>query len=78
MLALETRTVVDDAVGGNSVTTIPAAAYLGVTIGIGEFGEAPGGGRGAAGMNVLMMSVGAAIALLAQPRGAQRRTGAAP
>jgi uncharacterized hydrophobic protein (TIGR00271 family) len=72
MLALETRAM--NAVGvAISVTTIPAAAYLGVAIGIGELGKAPGA-VAVLGMNVLMMSVGAAIALLVQ-RASQRRIG---
>jgi hypothetical protein len=54
-----------------SVTTIPAAAYLGVAIGIGNLDKAPGA-VAVLGMNVLMMSVGASSALLAQ-RAIQRR-----
>jgi hypothetical protein len=70
MLALETRAMT--AVGvAISVTTIPAAAYLGVAIGIGNLDKAPGA-VAVLGMNVLMMSVGAASALLAQ-RTLQRR-----
>jgi uncharacterized hydrophobic protein (TIGR00271 family) len=64
ILALETRAMT--AVGvAISVTTIPAAAYLGVAIGIGELSKAPGA-LGVLGMNVLMMSLGAAAALLVQ------------
>ena len=70
MLALETRAMT--AVGvAISVTTIPAAAYLGVAIGVGDLAKAPGA-LAVLGMNVLMMSVGAASALLAQ-RAIQRR-----
>ena len=77
MLALETRAMT--AVGvAISVTTIPAAAYLGVAIGIGNAGKALGA-LAVLSMNVLMMSVGAASALLAQ-RAIQRRadSGAGP
>ena len=70
ILALETRAMT--AVGvAISVTTIPAAAYLGVAIGIGNLDKAPGAAA-VLGMNVLMMSVGASSALLAQ-RAIQRR-----
>jgi uncharacterized hydrophobic protein (TIGR00271 family) len=70
MLALETRAMT--AVGvAISVTTIPAAAYLGVSIGVGELGNAPGA-LAVLGMNAVMMSTGAASALLAQ-RLLQRR-----
>src|SRR5262245_59310084 len=75
MLALETRASV--AVGvAVSVTTIPAAAYLGVAWGIGELGTALGA-LGVLGMNVLMMVVGASGTLAVQRalnrRAARRR-----
>jgi len=64
MLALETRA--SSAVGvAISVTTIPAAAYLGVAAGLGEFTTA----RGALGVlsaNVTMMVVGAVATLALQ------------
>jgi uncharacterized membrane protein len=75
MLALETRA--SAAVGvAVSVTTIPAAAYLGVATGIGELGSAMGA-LGVLGMNVLMMVVGASGTLAVQRalnrRAAERR-----
>jgi uncharacterized hydrophobic protein (TIGR00271 family) len=75
MLALETRA--SAAVGvAVSVTTIPAAAYLGVAWGIGELGTALGA-LGVLGMNVLMMVVGASATLAVQRalnrRAARRR-----
>jgi len=75
MLALETRA--SAAVGvAVSVTTIPAAAYLGVAWGIGELGTALGA-LGVLGMNVLMMVVGASGTLAVQRalnrRAARRR-----
>jgi uncharacterized hydrophobic protein (TIGR00271 family) len=64
MLALETRA--SSAVGvAVSVTTIPAAAYLGVAAGIGEVGTAVGA-LGVLGMNVATMAVGASCALVVQ------------
>ena len=70
MLALETRA--SAAVGvAVSVTTIPAAAYLGVAWGIGELDTAFGA-LGVLGMNVLMMVVGASATLAVQ-RGLNRR-----
>jgi uncharacterized hydrophobic protein (TIGR00271 family) len=70
MLALETRA--SSAVGvAVSVTTIPAAAYLGVAAGLGETGTA-GGALGLLGMNVLMMTLGASATLLVQRRLRQR------
>jgi len=64
MLALETRA--SAAVGvAVSVTTIPAAAYLGVAWGIGELGTALGA-LGVLAMNVLMMVVGASATLAVQ------------
>jgi len=75
MLALETRA--SAAVGvAVSVTTIPAAAYLGVAAGIGELGSALGA-LGVLGMNVVMMVVGASGTLAVQRalnrRAAERR-----
>jgi hypothetical protein len=66
MLALETRA--SSAVGvAVSVTTIPAAAYLGVAAGLGEIGTA-GGALGLLGVNVAMMTLGASATLLVQRR----------
>jgi uncharacterized hydrophobic protein (TIGR00271 family) len=73
MLALETRA--GSAVGvAVSVTTIPAAAYLGVAAGLGKIGTALGA-LGVLGMNVTMMTVGASAALVVQ-RSLNRRVGA--
>jgi hypothetical protein len=70
MLALETRA--SSAVGvAVSVTTIPAAAYLGVAAGLGESGTA-GGALGLLGVNVAMMTLGASATLLVQRRLRQR------
>ena len=64
MLALETRA--SSAVGvAISVTTIPAAAYLGVAAGLGELDKAVGA-VGLLGMNVAMMVAGASITLVVQ------------
>jgi uncharacterized membrane protein len=66
MLSLETRA--SSAVGvAVSVTTIPAAAYLGVAAGLGESGTA-WGALGLLGANVAMMVAGAAAALAVQRR----------
>jgi uncharacterized hydrophobic protein (TIGR00271 family) len=74
MLALETRA--SSAVGvAISVTTIPAAAYLGVSVGLGRTGHA-GGALAVLGTNVAMMVLGASAALLFQ-RAAARRSGSA-
>jgi uncharacterized hydrophobic protein (TIGR00271 family) len=80
MLALETRA--SAAVGvAVSVTTIPAAAYLGVAGGVGEIGTAVGA-LGVLGMNVLMMVLGASGTLAVQRtlnrRVAARRRRATP
>jgi uncharacterized hydrophobic protein (TIGR00271 family) len=73
MLALETRA--SSAVGvAVSVTTIPAAAYLGVAAGLGEAGTA-GGALGLLAVNVVMMTLGASATLLVQRR-LRRRAGA--
>jgi uncharacterized hydrophobic protein (TIGR00271 family) len=64
MLALETRA--SSGVGvAISVTTIPAAAYLGVATGLGEFATAKGA-LGVLGANVAMMVVGAVATLTLQ------------
>lgn len=64
MLALETRA--SSGVGvAISVTTIPAAAYLGVASALGEFGRASGA-LGVLGTNVAMMVVGAVATLTLQ------------
>jgi uncharacterized membrane protein len=64
VLALETR--VSAGVGvAISVTTIPAAAYLGVAAGLGELDKALGA-VGVLGTNVSMMVVGAVATLAAQ------------
>jgi uncharacterized hydrophobic protein (TIGR00271 family) len=66
MLSLETRA--SSAVGvAVSVTTIPAAAYLGVAAGLGEAGTA-GGALGLLGANVAMMVLGASGTLVVQRR----------
>ena len=77
MLALETRA--SSGVGvAISVTTIPASAYLGVAVGLGEAGEATGA-LGVLGANVLMMVLGAVATLelqsmLTRRRAARKRT----
>jgi uncharacterized hydrophobic protein (TIGR00271 family) len=64
MLALETRA--SSGVGvAISVTTIPAAAYLGVAAGLGELGKATGA-LGVLGMNVAMLVIGASATLVLQ------------
>jgi hypothetical protein len=47
------------------VTTIPAAAYLGVAAGLGELTQS-WGAAGVLGMNVVMLVVGASITLALQ------------
>ena len=70
MLALETRA--SSGVGvAVSVTTIPAAAYLGVALGLGEHGEARGAFAVLA-TNVAMLIVGASSTLLLQRALARR------
>jgi uncharacterized hydrophobic protein (TIGR00271 family) len=66
MLALETRASAGVGVAV-SVTTIPAAGYLGVAVGIGEIDRA-WGALGVLGMNVAMMALGASTALVVQRR----------
>jgi uncharacterized hydrophobic protein (TIGR00271 family) len=64
MLSLESRA--SSAVGvAVSVTTIPAAAYLGVAVGLGEAGTA-WGALGLLGANVAMMVLGASATLTIQ------------
>ena len=71
MLALETRA--SSGVGvAISVTTIPASAYLGVAVGLGELGKAPGA-LAVLGANVSMMVVGAVATLELQGVLARRR-----
>jgi uncharacterized hydrophobic protein (TIGR00271 family) len=74
MLALETRA--SSGVGvAISVTTIPAAAYLGIAAAMGEVPEALGG-LGVLVTNVAMLIVGASLTLAAQ-RALRRRRGSA-
>jgi uncharacterized hydrophobic protein (TIGR00271 family) len=70
MLAFETRA--GAAVGvAISVTTIPAAAYLGVAAGVGELDEA-WGALGVLVVNVALLLVGGTVTLLVQRRVAER------
>jgi uncharacterized hydrophobic protein (TIGR00271 family) len=70
MLALETRA--SSGVGvAISVTTIPAAAYLGVAVGLGELGNV-GGALAVLGTNVAMLVVGASATLAFQRAGVRR------
>ena len=70
MLALETRA--SSGVGvAISVTTIPAAAYLGVAVGLGEIGNV-GGALAVLGTNVAMLVLGATGTLVVQ-RALRRR-----
>ena len=71
MLALETRASAGVGVA-ISVTTIPAAAYLGVAAGVGEVGEVPGA-FAVLGVNIVMISAGGALTLLVQRRLGRRR-----
>jgi uncharacterized hydrophobic protein (TIGR00271 family) len=77
MLALETRA--SAAVGvAISITTIPAAAYLGVAVGVGEVSKALGA-LAVLGANVAMLLVGGTLTLMVQRRLAEsERTAAAP
>ena len=70
MLALETRASMGVGVAV-SVTTIPAAAYLGVALGLGKTGEA-GGALGVLGANVAMLVVAASGTLIIQRALARR------
>jgi uncharacterized hydrophobic protein (TIGR00271 family) len=66
MLALETRA--SSAVGvAISITTIPAAAYLGVAAGDGEAGKALGA-LAVLGVNVAMLVIGGTLTLIVQRR----------
>jgi len=70
MLALETRA--SAAVGvAISVTTIPAAAYLGVSIGLGNVGDSAGA-LAVLVTNIIVMSIGASTALLVQRKVGRR------
>jgi len=72
MLAVETRA--NSAVGvAISVTTIPAAAFLGVALGVGDLTHSLSG-LVILGVNVAMMLVGGSSALALQRAAAQRRT----
>jgi sorbitol-specific phosphotransferase system component IIC len=74
MLALETRA--SSAVGvAISITTIPAAAYLGVAAGVGEAGKA-WGALAVLAVNVFMLLVGGTLTLLVQRWLGQRAVGA--
>jgi uncharacterized hydrophobic protein (TIGR00271 family) len=66
MLALETRASAGVGVA-ISVTTIPAAAYLGVAAGVGELDKAVGA-LAVLAVNVAMILVGGAVTLLVQRR----------
>jgi len=71
MLAVETRA--SSAVGvAISVTTIPAAAFLGVALGIGDLTHSWSGAE-VLGVNVAMMLIGGSSALAIQRAAAQRR-----
>jgi uncharacterized hydrophobic protein (TIGR00271 family) len=70
MLAVETRASMGVGVA-ISVTTIPAAAFLGVAAGIGQFSKSLGA-LSVLGANIAMMLVGGSLALLAQRRLASR------
>ena len=75
IMTLETRA--SAAVGvAVSVTTIPAAAYLGVAAGLGEAGTAAGA-LGVLGVNIAMVMLGAAVTLLIQRRISHRAQEAA-
>jgi uncharacterized hydrophobic protein (TIGR00271 family) len=70
VLALETRA--SSAVGvGISITTIPAAAYLGVAAGNGQIGKV-WGTTAVLGVNVLMLLIAGSATLLVQRRLARR------
>jgi uncharacterized hydrophobic protein (TIGR00271 family) len=70
MLAVETRASMGVGVA-ISVTTIPAAAFLGVAAGIGEFSKSLGA-LSVLAANVAMMLVGGSVALVVQRRIASR------
>jgi uncharacterized hydrophobic protein (TIGR00271 family) len=64
MLAVETRASMGVGVA-ISVTTIPAAAFLGVAVGVGQLSKSLGA-LGVLGANIAMMLVGGSIALAVQ------------
>ena len=66
MLAVETRASMGVGVA-ISVTTIPAAAFLGVAAGVGQFAKSLGA-LGVLGTNIAMMLLGGSIALAVQRR----------
>jgi uncharacterized hydrophobic protein (TIGR00271 family) len=66
MLAVETRASMGVGVA-ISVTTIPAAAFLGVAAGVGEFSKSLGA-LAVLGANIAMMLAGGSVALLVQRR----------
>lgn len=70
MLAVETRASVGVGVA-ISVTTIPAAAFLGVAAGIGEFTKSLSA-LGVLGANIAMMLAGGSLTLVTQRRLARR------
>jgi uncharacterized hydrophobic protein (TIGR00271 family) len=70
MLALETRA--SSAVGvAISITTIPAAAYLGIATGVGQADQVPGA-LGVLGVNVAMLLLAGSTTLVVQRRLARR------
>jgi uncharacterized hydrophobic protein (TIGR00271 family) len=70
MLAVETRASMGVGVA-ISVTTIPAAAFLGVAAGVGQFSKLLGA-LGVLGTNIAMMLLGGSIALAVQRRFASK------
>jgi uncharacterized hydrophobic protein (TIGR00271 family) len=75
ILAFETRA--SSAVGvAISVTTIPASAYLGVAVGVGDAGKAVGA-LAVLGINVVMLLIGGCLTLVAQRALARREARAA-
>jgi uncharacterized hydrophobic protein (TIGR00271 family) len=72
MLAVETRASMGVGVA-ISVTTIPAAAFLGVALGIGEFSKSLAA-LGVLGANIAMMLIGGSLVLAVQLRLASRAT----
>jgi uncharacterized hydrophobic protein (TIGR00271 family) len=72
MLAVETRASMGVGVA-ISVTTIPAAAFLGVAAGIGQFSESLGA-LSVLGVNIAMMLLGGSIALAIQRKYSSKGT----
>ena len=70
MLAVETRASMGVGVA-ISVTTIPAAAFLGVAAGVGQFSKSLGA-LGVLGTNIAMMLLGGSLALAVQRRFASK------